>query len=74
MGETEQEPASASCRDHVTGLIEAGAPFSVVESAIDDSPDLTEEGKAALWLFAFSMHDRDDQLECARSHPLAAPA
>jgi hypothetical protein len=74
MGETEQESASASCRDHVTGLIEAGAPFAVVENAIDERADLTEEGKAALWLFAFSMRDRDEPLERARAHPPAAPA
>ena len=50
-------------RDTVTDLMqagEAGAPFGDVEDAINGS-DLTEDVKAALWLYAFSWRDPREQ-------------
>ena len=55
-------------RDEITGLIEAGEPFGNVEGAIDRVPDLTMHEKAALWLLAFSLLDRDEQQRDARAH------
>jgi hypothetical protein len=57
-----------SCRDAVTELMEMGESFGDVEDAIDEVPGLTLDQKAALWLFAFSLRDRDDQQFDARSH------
>jgi hypothetical protein len=36
-------------------------PFGHVEDAINAHPGLTEDEKAALWLFAFSIRDRSEQ-------------
>jgi hypothetical protein len=71
MGETYAGPALASYRDEVTGLMQAGEPFSAVEDAIDESANLTEEAKAALWLLAFSMRAPGDQLRDAHAHVAA---
>jgi hypothetical protein len=68
MGETEARPALARYRDRVTELMEAGAPFAVVEETIDESPVLTEDAKAALWLMAFSLRDQIEQQHEARAH------
>jgi hypothetical protein len=61
-------PTLVSYRDEVTALMEAGESFGVVEDAIDESAGITQEAKAALWLLAFAMRDRADQLRDARSH------
>jgi hypothetical protein len=68
MAGTRTRPPFASHRDRVTELIEAGEPFAVVEDAIDDSDDLTEDAKAALWLLAFSMRDQAEQQRDARAY------
>jgi hypothetical protein len=68
MRETYTRPALASYRDTVTGLMEAGEPFGHVEDVIDESADLTQDAKAALWLLAFSMRAPGDQLRDARAH------
>jgi hypothetical protein len=60
--------ALAGYRDTVTELIRAGEPFDDVEEAIDEVVDLTMDQKAALWLFAFSLRDRDEQQRDARAH------
>jgi len=73
MSETYTWPALASYRDEVTELMDAGKPFGQVENVIDDIVDLTEDAKAALWLLAFSLRERGDQLRDARAH-LAALA
>jgi len=73
MSETYTWPALASYRDEVTELMDAGKPFGQVEDVIDGSVDLTEDAKAALWLLAFSLRERGDQLRDARAH-LAALA
>jgi hypothetical protein len=54
MSASYPEPAMASYRDAVTELIQAGEPFGVVEEAINDISELTEDQKAAPWLLAFS--------------------
>jgi len=71
MSDTYAEPALASYRDRVTGLMEAGEPFVQVEDVIDESAELTLEAKAALWLLAFSMRAPGDQLRDARAHVAA---
>jgi hypothetical protein len=73
MGETYTPPALASYRDTVTGLMEAGESFGRVEDVIDETANLSQEAKAALWLLAFSMRAPGDQLRDARAH-LAALA
>jgi hypothetical protein len=71
MGETDTRPSLASYRDEVTELMRAGEPFGDVEDAIDESADLTENAKAALWLLAFSMRAPGDQQRDARAHVAA---
>jgi hypothetical protein len=82
--ETETRPALASYRDRVTELMEAGEPFAVVEDAIDERSGVSEDAKAVLWLWAFSMlevrggnrvaGDRPRPLEFdARGFPIRQP-
>ena len=59
MGGIHAGSAFGGYRDMVTELVEAGEPFGNVEEAIDEAADLTTDEKAALWLIAFSLHDRD---------------
>jgi len=44
-----------------------GQPFGDVEDAIDDVAELTQDQKAALWLFAFSLRDPAEQQLEARA-------
>lgn len=74
MSGTHARPALASYRDDVTELIEAGVPFGDVEDAIDVHARLTEDEKAALWLFAFSLRDQSEQQHDARAHLTALQA
>ena len=60
-------PALAGFRDKVTELTEAGVPFGDVEDAIDAQSALTEDQRAALWLFAFSLRDRSEKRRQARA-------
>ena len=60
MSGTRTRAPLASYRDVVTELVRAGEPFGHVEQAIDEVADLTTDQKAALWLFAFSLRDRDE--------------
>ena len=68
MRGTQHRQDLSGYRDEVTELIEAGEPFDIVESAIDEAADLTRDQKAGLWLFAFSLLDRDQQQRDARAH------
>ena len=68
MSGTHAKPALASYRDKVTEMIEEGVPFGDVEDAINAHAGLTEDQKAALWLFAFSLRDRSEQQRDARAH------
>jgi hypothetical protein len=68
MRGTQGRPALASYRDAVEEQIKAGEPFGDVEDAIDAIAELTTDEKAALWLFAFSLRDPDEQQLAARSH------
>ena len=61
-------PALTSYRDAVAERIKRGESFGAVEDTIDEAADLTEDQKAALWLFAFSLRDRAQQLFDARAH------
>jgi hypothetical protein len=55
-------------RDAVMELLDGGERFGDVEDAIDDVPELTQDEKAALWLFAFSLRDPAEQQSDARAH------
>jgi hypothetical protein len=65
---TQRGNALARYRDAVRDLISAGEPFGDVEQAIDGVVGLTMDQKAALWLFAFSLRDQDEQQRDARAH------
>jgi hypothetical protein len=60
-------PTLAGFRDTVMELTEAGLPLGDVQDAIDAQSALTEDQKAALWLFAFSLHDRSEKRRQARA-------
>jgi hypothetical protein len=49
-------------------MIQGGELFGDVEDVIDEVVDLTQEQKAALWLFAFSLRDPAEQRLDARAH------
>ena len=68
MRGTHRIPALAIYRDAVAARIKRGEPFGAVEDAIDEVADLTQDQKAALWLFAFSLRDRSDQRLDAQAH------
>jgi hypothetical protein len=68
MSGTQRSLALASYRDEVTERIKAGETFGQVEDTIDGVSELTEDEKAALWLFAFSLRDSADQQLAARSY------
>jgi hypothetical protein len=68
MSVTLQRKDLAGYRDEVTELIQAGESFGGVEEAIDRAAELSMDEKAALWLFAFSLRDRDEQQRDARAH------
>lgn len=68
MSGTQLRPALAGHRDAVTDQMGAGRPFGQVEDAIDQIDDLTQDEKAALWLFAFSLREPADQQSAARAH------
>jgi hypothetical protein len=55
-------------RDAVAERMLRGEQFGAVEGTIDEAADLSEDQKAALWLFAFSLRERGDQLFDARAH------
>jgi hypothetical protein len=68
MSGTYAEPALASYEREVAKLMEAGEPFGVVEDAIEQVGELTENAKAALWLLAFLLQKPVEQVRtaCAR--------
>ena len=68
MSGTHSRPALASYRDAVTKLIAEGTPLGDIEDAINAHAGLTEDQKAALWLFAFSLRDRSERQRDARAH------
>ena len=68
MGGAHTRPALATYRDAVTELVKAGEPFGQVEKAIDEVADLTMDQKAALWLFAFALRDRDEHRREAQAY------
>ena len=68
MSGTHARPGLAGYRDDVTELITTGATLGDVEVAINAQAGLTEDQRAALWLFAFSLHDRAEQQNDAQAH------
>ena len=68
MSATQQGATLATYRDAVEDLMETGERFGDVEDAIDAVNWLTHDQKAALWLFAFSLRDQEEQQLEARAH------
>jgi hypothetical protein len=68
MSATQQGTTLESYREAVQGLMESGEHFGDVEDAIDAVSWLTPDQKAALWLFAFSLRDPQQQRHDARAH------
>jgi hypothetical protein len=66
MGPSHVHPALAGFQYTVTELTEGGSPLRDVEDAINAQPALTEDQRAALWLFAFSLRDRSEKRRQAR--------
>jgi cytochrome c-type biogenesis protein CcmH/NrfG len=60
--------ALTSYRDAVAERVRGGEPFGAVEDAIDEVADLTQNEKAALWLYAFSLRPPVQQQHYARAH------
>ena len=60
--------ALATFRDAVAERVRGGEPFGAVEDAIDEIVDLTQDQKAALWLYAFSLRSPLEQQLDARAH------
>jgi hypothetical protein len=70
-------PALAGFRDTVVELTGKGVSLDDVEAAISAQRGLTEEQKASLWLFAFSLSDRTKrqrQLQALAAIGEAGPA
>jgi hypothetical protein len=59
MSHTKQENIADS-REEVERMMSAGESFGAIETMIEETK-LTEEEKAALWLFAWSMRDKRTQ-------------
>ena len=55
-------------RDAVAERIRRGESFGAVEDTINEAAELSEDQKAALWLFAFCLRDSGQQLLDARAH------
>jgi hypothetical protein len=68
MRGTHEVPALASYLDAVADRLRAGEPFGVIEDEIDDAADLSQDEKAALWLYAFSLRAPLEQRHAARAH------
>jgi hypothetical protein len=65
---TQRVRALTTYRDAVARRIRGGEPFGTVEDDIDDVADFTQDEKAALWLYAFSLRPPADQQVDARAH------
>lgn len=61
-------PALTTYRAEVHYLMNAGESFGEVEDAINGIADLTDDEKAGLWLYAFSLRDPAHQQQDARAH------
>ena len=68
MRGTHRVRALATHRDAVAERIRGGERFGAVEDAIDEVADLSQDEKAALWLYAFSLRAASEQQHDARTH------
>jgi hypothetical protein len=68
MSATQAPQPLAGYREAVADQMNAGKSFGDVEDAIDEAVELTTAEKAALWLFAFSLRDRDEQQRVTRAY------
>ena len=60
--------ALASYRGSVTGLIEAGESWPLIEAAVDEIGGLSTELRDALWLMAFVKHGAHQRRQGSRWH------
>jgi len=68
MSGTHHRRTLSSYRDAIAELLRQGELFGDVEDAIDELSHLTQNEKAALWLFAFSLRPPAEQELDARAH------
>jgi hypothetical protein len=68
MRGTHRVLALTTYRDAIAERVRGGEPFGAVEDAIDEVADLTQDEKAALWLYAFSLRPQSTQQLDARGH------
>ena len=68
MSGTHRRRTLSSYRDAIAELFRQGEQFGDVEDAIDEVSHLTQDEKAALWLFAFSLRPPAEQELDARAH------
>jgi hypothetical protein len=68
MRGTHQARALATHRDAVAERMRGGERFGAVEDTIDQVADLSQDEKAALWLYAFSLRAPSEQRRDARAH------
>ena len=50
----------------VAGMIQSGTPFDSIEDQIQRIPDLVDDERSALWLYAWSEQGRSWQRNAAR--------
>jgi hypothetical protein len=67
MGAAQGRPALAGFRDTVRELTKQGLPLGDVEDAIEAQRALSEDQRAALWVFAFSLRDRSEKQRLGRT-------
>ena len=68
MRGTHEVPALTRYRDAIADRMRGGERFGAVEDAIDDVAGLTQDEKAALWLYAFSLRAPSEQQRDARTN------
>jgi rhamnogalacturonyl hydrolase YesR len=49
----------------VAGMIHSGTPFDAIEDQIQQIPDLVDDERSALWLYAWSLQGRSWQRNSA---------
>jgi rhamnogalacturonyl hydrolase YesR len=52
-------------RREVAGMIHSGTPFDAIEDQIRQIPDLVDDERSALWLYAWSRQGRSWQRNAA---------
>jgi hypothetical protein len=63
-------PTMTETRDHITALVDAGRPLDEIETDVLEPAVMTEDERAALWLYAWSRRRRLDRAVQRRRFPL----